>query len=117
MRLDDAARVGVERDLRFVARRDLVQFVLVEHREDLVFGVDEGHDLVERHAGHEIARSQHHVDHRAVSRRDHRRLFQVPAGVLELGARRVDLRLSDPHLRLRRRDLRLGARHDSRGPP
>ena len=41
----------------------------------------------------------------------HGRLFQIPAGVLELGARRLDLRLRDPHLRLRRGDLRLGPRH------
>ena len=80
-------------------------------REDLVFAVDEGHHLVERHAGHEVARSEHHVHHRAVGRSDDGRLFQVPAGVRELGARRLGLRLGDPHLRLRRGDLRLGARH------
>ena len=57
VRLDDAARVGVERDLRFVAGLDLVQLVLAEQREDLVLVVDERHHFVERHAGDEEARA------------------------------------------------------------
>jgi hypothetical protein len=55
VRLDDAARVGVERDLRFVPGFDLVQLVLVEERKDLVLGVDEGHHLG-THAADEEAR-------------------------------------------------------------
>ncbi len=86
---------------------DLVQLVLVEEREDLVLVVDERHDFVERHAGDEEARPKHHVDHRAVAGREHRRLRQIPLRVLELRLRRLDLRLRRLYLRLRRRDLRL----------
>ena len=99
MRLDDPARIGVERNLRFVAGDDLVQLVLVEQREDLVIVVDKGHQLVERHAGHEEAGAKHHVHHRAVARRMQGGLREIELGVLELGARRLDLRLRDLHLR------------------
>ena len=89
---------------------DLVQLVLAEQREDLVLVVDERHDLVERHAGHEEAGPEHHVHHRAVARRDDGRLRQIPSRVLELRARRLDLRLRDLHLRLGGGDLRLDLR-------
>ena len=35
MSLDDVAGVGIQRDLGLVARLDLMQLVLAEHREDL----------------------------------------------------------------------------------
>ena len=43
----------------------------------------------------------------AVAGRHDGRLCQIITGVLELGARRLDLRLRDPQLRLSRGDLRL----------
>ncbi len=103
--LDDPPRIGVQRDLGVVPRLDLMELVLAEQRENLILLVDEGHHLVERHAGHEESRPQHDIDHRPVARREDGCLRQLPAGGLELGARRVDLRLRHPDLRLGRRDL------------
>ena len=40
-----------------VARRDLVQLVLVEQRDDLALGFDQRHHRIERHAGDERARA------------------------------------------------------------
>ncbi len=107
LRLDDAARIGVERNLGVIARLHLVQFVLAEQREDLPVLVDERHHIEERHAGHEGARTKLHVDHRAVARRDHRRLRQLPACVVELRAGGVDLGFRHAQVRLGGRNLRL----------
>ena len=108
--LDDAARIGVERDLRLVARLDLVQLVLAEQREDLILVVDEGHHLVERHAGDEEAGAEHDVHHRAVAGREHvvcvrsQRALSSCARVVSTCA------CGHLHLRLGRGDLRLDLR-------
>ena len=105
-----APRIGVERDLRFVARLDLVQLVLVEQREDLVLVVDEGHDLVEgmpatKKPGRSITFTIVPLPGATtvVCVRSHR-AFSSWARVVSTCA------CDDLHLRLRRGDLRLDLR-------
>ena len=80
--LDDAARIGRQRDLGLVAGLHFVQLVLPEEGEDDVILFDEAHDRQHRQLRDRRARAQLQVDHVAVGRRIDRRFVQLPLRVL-----------------------------------
>ena len=65
-RLDDLARIGLERDLGLVARLHLVQFVLVIQGNDLELILHKGHHGNRTERRRHLARPQLEVDHRSV---------------------------------------------------
>ena len=109
--LDDARRVGLERNLRLVARLDLAHLVLPEVGHDPLLVLDERHrrDGRERHDHH--AGPQGQRDDVAIGRGDGHGLLEIPrrVGQLRLGLRdlRQDLRDLVLHAgrRLRRQPL------------
>lgn len=89
--LDDAARAGLERNLRFIARLHFGELVLMKERDHLILVFDEAHHRRHWQPRNERARPQLQIDYRAVSRR------------IDTGLRKIPLRLRE--LRLVLRDL------------
>ena len=96
-RLDDATRIGLERDLRLVAGRHLMQLVLVKEGDDLELVLDEGQHRLEAERGGELARAQLQVDDRAVGRRIEDGLTELPLRSGELSLDLRDFRLIVAH--------------------